>query len=189
MTFQEYLAYTSRILSGELEIEPYTNPAYFEYTQLNLTRMKRWLKTGEILPEAEELIKGITQRQTWLVISEPWCGDAAHSLPFIYMLSKLNKKIELKIELRDSEPHRIEKYLTNGTKSIPILIVRNKHGEDQFVWGPRPESARTLRLSLLEEGIPADQLKVKLQEWYNRDRGEQIQRELHELIYNHSAFS
>jgi len=182
MTFQEYLSYTSRILSGELEHAPYNDPAYFEYTKLNLSRMKRWLKTGAILPEMEELLTAITARQTWLVITEPWCGDAAHTLPFIYLLSKLNKKIELRIELRDSEPNRIEKYLTNGTKSIPILIGRNKHGEDQFVWGPRPDPLVQLRSSLLKLQTPNDELKVRIQEWYNADKGETIQRELYKLI-------
>ena len=182
MTFNEYLAYTTRILSGELEITPYDDPAYFEYTKLNSTRMKRWLKTGELVDETVEVVKSIAQRQKWIVISEPWCGDASHILPFLFKMSELNKKIDLEIELRDSKPFRIENYLTGGSKSIPVLIVRNKEGEDLFVWGPRPTGAKTLMSKLTEEQAPFERVKEELQKWYNEDKGVQIQQEIVALI-------
>lgn len=183
MTFQEYLAYTARILSGEIEIAPYDNPAFFEYTKLNLTRMKRWLKTGELEEETIKIVKYIRRRQHWTVITEPWCGDAAHVLPFLFMMSELNKKVTLKIELRDSEPFRIEKYLTNGkSKSIPILIVKSGEHEEFFTWGPRPEGAKNLRLSLLESNTSPADLKAQLQQWYNDDKGVEIQREIVEKL-------
>lgn len=178
MTFSEYLAYTSRILSGELEHAPYDDPAYFEYTKLNFSRMKRWLKTTELEEETVKVLKYIRRRQHWLIITEPWCGDAAHILPIIHLMSQLNRKITVKIELRDSEPYRINKYLTGTSKSIPILVVRNGDREDQFVWGPRPEGAHSLRLSLLEKNTPVSELKTELQQWYNNDKGIQIQREI-----------
>ncbi len=182
MNFNDYLAYTNRILSGELEVAPYTDPAYFEYTKLNATRMKRWLKTGELTEETIAVVKSIVHRQKWLVISEPWCGDAAHILPFLHKMAELNKKVDLEIELRDSRPFRIEKYLTNGSKSIPILIVRNAAFEDQFVWGPRPTGAKELRLELIAKGTPADELKAQMQQWYNEDKGVQIQEEIVEKL-------
>lgn len=178
MTFNDYLAYTARILSGELEMTPYTDESYFEYTKLNQTRMKRWMKTGELSEETIKTIKSITERQKWIVISEPWCGDASHILPFVHKMAELSNKIELDIELRDSKPFRIDNYLTGTSKSIPILIVRNKHGEDLFVWGPRPTGVTELRLKLLEEATSSDQVKEQMQKWYNEDKGNQIQEEI-----------
>ena len=183
MNFNEYLAYTARILSGEIEVAPYDDPAYFEYTKLNMTRMKRWLKTAELEEETIKIVKYIRRRQHWTVITEPWCGDAAHILPFLYLMSELNKKVTLKIELRDSEPHRIEKYLTNGTsKSIPILIVQNGEHEDFFSWGPRPAGANVLMKALSEEQAPFERVKEELQKWYNEDKGSEIQREILEKL-------
>ena len=183
MTFNEYLAYTARILSGEIEVAPYNDPAYFEYTKLNMTRMKRWLKTAELEEETIKLVKYIRRRQHWTVISEPWCGDAAHILPFLYLMSELNKKVTLKIELRDSEPYRIEKYLTNGTsKSIPILIVQNGEREEFFTWGPRPTGAKELLLDLNSKNASSETVKKELQQWYNDDKGLEIQREIVEKL-------
>jgi hypothetical protein len=179
MTFQEYLSYTNRILAGEIEIAPYDNPDYFEYTKLNLTRMKRWLKTAELTDQTIKAVKSIVNRQHWIVISEPWCGDAAHILPFLHLMAKENKKIALKIELRDSEPFRIEKYLTNGkSKSIPILIVKTKEHEDLFVWGPRPKGAEEVRSNLTNGNATFEEMKTGLQKWYNDDKGLEIQTEI-----------
>jgi hypothetical protein len=46
-----------------------------------MKRMQRVLKTFKISEELQETIKSIDQPQTWLVLSEAWCGDAAHSVP------------------------------------------------------------------------------------------------------------
>ena len=54
-----------------------------DYTKLNFSRTKRLDKTAEISEEAIEVFKNISEKQTWLVISEPWCGDAAQTLPFL----------------------------------------------------------------------------------------------------------
>lgn len=179
MTFQEYLSYTNRILSGELEMAPYDNPDYFEYTKLNLTRMKRWLKTIELEEETIKVVKYFRRRQHWIVITEPWCGDAAHILPILHLMSELNKKVTLKIELRDSEPFRINKYLTNGTsKSIPILIVKSGEREEFFKWGPRPEGARLLQAEMLEKKVDSSEMKSTIQQWYNTDKGLAIQQEI-----------
>ena len=179
MNFHEYLSYTNRILSGEIEIAPYNDPAYFEYTKLNASRMKRWMKTAQLTEETIAVVKSIVNRQHWIVISEPWCGDAAHILPFLHLMAEQNKKIDLKIELRDSEPYRIEKYLTNGkSKSIPILIVKNKEFVDLLVWGPRPKGAEGVRSELLGRNASFEEQKIGLQQWYNDDKGVEIQNEI-----------
>ena len=46
------------------------------YTKLNFSRTKRLDKTAEISEEGIEAFKNISEKQTWLVITEPWCGDA-----------------------------------------------------------------------------------------------------------------
>lgn len=45
--------------------------------------MNRWFKTGRLLDEMVTLIRQIDQPQHWIVITEPWCGDASHSIPFL----------------------------------------------------------------------------------------------------------
>jgi hypothetical protein len=84
--------------------------------------------------------------------------------------------------LRDEEPFLIDQYLTNGGKSIPILVIRNEHGEDIAVWGPRPTKAQELFLKLKEEGKEFADIKEEIQKWYNEDKGTEIQAELKSLL-------
>jgi hypothetical protein len=183
MNFQKYLDLTEEILNSKKPLAPYDDPDYLNYTKLNLSRMKRWLKTGVIDENLEIFAKKIVSRQNWILISEPWCGDASHIVPFIDMISKLSDKIDLKIQLRDSDSE-IDKYLTHGGKSIPMLIIRNENGEDLAIWGPRPKECQEIFQEMKSQGLEFEQQKVKLQEWYNNDKGQSLQLELLKVLEN-----
>jgi hypothetical protein len=172
MTFQEYLAYFNRQL--ENPTPPYDQAEYAEYTRLNWARTQRWVKNLEVSPDFKNRV---TSAQEWIVITEPWCGDAAHSVPVIQKIAELNPLVTVRYELRDAAPHRIEQYLTNGGKSIPKLIVRNAEGLDLFTWGPRPQSCQEVFLSMDKEVA-----KVELQKWYNADKGLSTQAEILSLL-------
>lgn len=182
MNFQSYLDYFNQILNSANPEGPYNQPDYLEYTRLNWSRLNRWLKHGVLSPRLQEFITGIEKPQSWIIITEPWCGDAAHTVPFMEMTAALNPLIAVSYELRDSPPHRITQYLTNGSKSIPILIVKNENGEDLFRWGPRPKDAQQLFLKLHAENAVFDEMKTALQKWYNKDKGEAFQEELLHLF-------
>lgn len=184
MTFQEYSLYFKNILiTPVIEHQPpYDNPDYLEYTKLNWARMNRWFKTGKLSEEIVIVVKKIDQPQHWIVITEPWCGDAAHNIPFLEMIARENELIEVSYELRDSAPFRIEQYLTNGTKSIPKLIIRDQKRRDLGTWGPRPENCQRMYSKLLQENASFDIIKNELQIWYNRDKGKELQKELADLL-------
>ena len=184
MTFQQYLDYFQTIINktDEEQAAPYDNPDYIEYTRMNWSRMNRWLKTGKLSDELIAKVKDIKEPQSWIVITEPWCGDAAHSVPFIHLMGELNPLINVQYELRDSEPMRINDYLTNGTKSIPKVIFRNAEGEDLAVWGPRPAGCQEVYAKLLAEKADFDTIKTEIQKWYNADKGVEICAELTQLL-------
>lgn len=184
MDFTSYLNYFQNIIEnkdGNLP-ELYQNPEYFEYTKLNWSRMNRWLKTGKLLDETASKIKSINTPQNWIVITEPWCGDASHIVPFIEMMAKENQLISVSYELRDTAPFRIENYLTNGSKSIPILIIQDQNGKDLAIWGPRPQECQAIFMSEKEKGGDLESLKIALQKWYNTDKGKKIQQEITALF-------
>ena len=179
MTIQEYEKQFSEILNGENGQEPYNEDEYLNYVMLNQSRIKRWNKTGQILPELVETIENIKQPQSWLLITEPWCGDAANSHAFIGKLAALNSKINLTFQNRDAANSEIDQYLTNGGRAIPKLIVRDEEGNDLFDWGPRPKEAQALMLQLKEDDSVSDEdKKIALQKWYNKDKGVSLQQEL-----------
>lgn len=185
MNYQTYLQVFDEILSASNPLPPYDNADYLEYTRLNHTRMKRWTKTLQLDDELVELIKRIKEKQHWIVIVEPWCGDVAPSLPFILRLIEQNPLLSYDLQLRDSEPFLINDYLTNGTKSIPKLVVRNEQGDDLFTWGPRPAAAQQLMDRLKAANVDFETMKIELQNWYNEDKGKSMQAELKGLLEAH----
>ena len=156
--------------------------AYINYTQLSARRMKRWDKVGKLLPETIAAINNITQKQKWVVLTESWCGDAAHAYMFIQKMADLNENIELEWKLRDENLGLMDQYLTNGGRSIPKLIAFDEHQNELFNWGPRPKHIQEAYLKMREENLPYDELSVELQKLYNADKGESMQKELLKLM-------
>lgn len=182
MTFDEYLIHFGDILAQPEKHERYNNEEYLQYAKMNWTRMSRWTKRFEPSEAMKRYVDSITEEQHWIVITEPWCGDAAHSVPQIYQMVKNNPNIDLDIQLRDSEPFLIDDYLTNGGKSIPKLIIRNDVGHDKAVWGPRPEALQHVFETMKADNQPFEDIKEALQKWYNDDKGVAIQNELLALL-------
>ncbi|HEY4195041.1 MAG TPA: thioredoxin family protein [Mucilaginibacter sp.] len=183
MNFEAYERLFFEILSGELSIPPYNNADYLDYVKLNFFRQQRWLKTGVLQPQLVQVLKEIKPKLRWTVITEPWCGDSAHTIPFIHLLSKANPLIEVDYQLRDEEPFLINSYLTNGSKSIPKLIV--KEGNHLVgVWGPRPIKCQLLYEQLMHDHVDHSREKMALQQWYNTDKGESFQKELLIMLLN-----
>lgn len=184
MNFTSYVNYFQNLVEnqdGNLP-ELYKDPEYFEYTKLNWSRFNRWLKTGKLTEETIQKLKAIETPQNWIVITEPWCGDASHIVPFVELMSRENDLISVSYELRDTKPFRIDNYLTNGSKSIPIVIIQDENGNDLGVFGPRPKECQEFFLSEKAKGADIDALKIALQKWYNADKGLQIQKEIISLI-------
>ena len=181
-TWEDYLSVFEHLLNSDNPPAPYTNPAYLNYVKLNHSRQKRWLKTGVLTQDIIAEVKKINGVQTWNIITELWCGDAAHSIPFLKLISEHNPLITVKIVWRDTPPFLIEDYLTNGGKSVPKLVVRDADENDLFTWGPRPEPCQQIYLEMKEKNAPFEEQKVALQNCYNTDKGETIQKELLELL-------
>ncbi len=154
----------------------------YNYTKLNLQRSKRIEKTFNPGNEIVETIKNISQPETWMVITENWCGDSAQNLPYIAKLAGLNKNINFVIVLRDSNVDIMNQYLTNGTMSIPVWVTFDEKGNELFKWGPRPQKAKEELLRLKAEGIEKPELYEKLHLWYGRNRGEELIKEISEIF-------
>ncbi|HBC02622.1 MAG: thioredoxin family protein [Aequorivita sp.] len=154
-----------------------------DYTKLNFSRTKRLDKTAEISEEAIEVFKNISEKQTWLVISEPWCGDAAQTLPFLNKIAQLLEIIDLKIVLRDENPELMDKFLTNGSQSIPVVIMLDSDFNVINTFGPRSKAATKLVIDYKEHhGKIDDAFKEMLQLWYNNDKGISIINDILETL-------
>ena len=156
--------------------------AMLHYTKMNLSRKKRWMKTGQLNPELVEAIKAIDRPQTWVVLTEAWCGDAAHTVPFMAKLAELNSNIKLDIKMRDENLDLMDKYLTNGARSIPKLIAFDEASDEIFNWGPRPQKMQETFYEMKVLNLPYSESSEVLQKMYNEDAGVGFQEELLKLI-------
>ena len=189
MTYEAYKQLVEDLLATGKSTGPLQSEAMAHYSQLNLQRMHRVEKTIEILPEVKEQLLRVDRPQTWLVLTEGWCGDAAQSLPVMKTLADLNPNIQLRTLLRDENPELMDRYLTNGvSRSIPRLIaVDPATGAELFTWGPRPAALQESFYGMRSEGLAYEVIKEELQRWYNTDKTVTIQRELAALAAGTSA--
>lgn len=163
--------------------------AMLEYTRMNVRRMDRIDRKLELQPETLQGLQQIDQPMCWLVLTEAWCGDAAHALPVLQRMAQAHGQTDLRLLLRDEHPALMEQFLTAGTRSIPKLIILDPEScEILGSWGPRPEAAmEIIRQAKAERDAAADperakavwsQANVDLQKWYARDRTVSTQREV-----------
>lgn len=182
MSYAEYnLLFKQLVAEGRTTGEP--SEEKISFTKLNWSRTKRLDKLG-FVPESEKaLFQADCPAQTWLVISEPWCGDAAQTLPYLNKVAGLSNNIELTIVLRDEHPELMDAFLTKGSRSIPKLIILNDQYEVLGTWGPRSAASTALVAQYKENhGMIDAQFKQDLQVWYNQDRGVSIIDDLGKLF-------
>ena len=115
-----------------------------------------------------------------LAIAEDWCGDAVNTVPILAKLADATPGLELRIILRDPNPEVMDRYLTNGGRSIPIVIVLDEEFREVGHWGPRPAELQGWVMAN-RSSLPKVELYPKVRTWYARDRGEATVREVLEI--------
>ena len=115
-----------------------------------------------------------------LVITEDWCGDAVNTVPILAKLADATPGLELRIIRRDPNPEVMDRYLTNGSRSIPIVIVLDEALREVGHWGPRPTELQEWVMAN-RSLLPKTELYPKVRTWYARDRGATTVREVLEI--------
>lgn len=155
------------------------------YTKLNAARSKRLNKKARLEEAVISYVQSIKRAQTWLIITEAWCGDAAQILPIINHLAELNEKIKVRLVLRDENPELMDLFLTGTSRSIPMVIVYDEMTHQLITsWGPRPDE---LQQSVIDRKAdpnpkPYAEFSEDLQRWYIKDKGLKIQAEFVEAL-------
>ena len=180
--YPEYLELNER-LAREGQTTGEATEDRINFTKLNYSRITRQNKKINLTAEQEAIFKDLGAAQTWLVFLESWCADGAQTIPVLNKIAEASEKISLKIILRDEHPELMDNFLTNGTRSIPKLIILDEDLEVMTTWGPRSAPATKMVTDYKKEfgKIDAD-FKTKLQVWYNKDRGTSIIKELAEIV-------
>lgn len=135
LSYTEYRNLVSTLLTEGKSTGPNQSEDLLNYSKLNDKRMKRLDKTIQLTEETISKIKDVKEPQTWLVLTEGWCGDAAQNIPVIHKIAAENPNINFKLVLRDENLELMDAFLTNGGRSIPKLIALNEKKEVINTWG------------------------------------------------------
>lgn len=130
-----------------------------------------------LLPEWSRLLDVTTTPRRLLVLAEDWCGDASNTIPVLARLAEAVPGLELRILRRDEHPGVMDRYLTAGSRSIPIVIALDEEFGELGHWGPRPAALQAWVLAN-KASIPKPELYPRVRRWYARDRGESTIREV-----------
>ena len=116
-----------------------------------------------------------------LVIAEDWCGDASNTVPVLGKLGDEAEGIDVRIISRDDNPEVMDRYLTNGARSIPIAILLDAEFDEMGHWGPRPKELQQWVLDN-KDRIPKEERYPQVRRWYAKDKGQATLREVLELL-------
>lgn len=91
------------------------------------------------VPADDEFINRLRDADVHILgITEDWCGDAMMNNAVLRKIAEA-ADVDVRVVLRDADTELIDRYLTNGGRSIPKYLVLNKDGEVLATWGPRAD--------------------------------------------------
>lgn len=178
ISFDEYMNVAEERFNSNSD----ANDEHQEYYELGLQRMNRTLKTFKTDKEQLQVLKSKNFNGKVLIISEPWCGDASATVPAVSKF--FEGQNEVRIFLRDSDSTLIDQFLTNGTQSIPIVVLLDENYNVINHWGPRPEYGTELlkKFKADPENYPREVFYNDLQVYYAKNRGKDAIDEILNLI-------
>jgi len=117
-----------------------------------------------------------------LVIAADWCGDACNTIAAVARWVEQLQNVELRILDRDTHPGLMDRYLTKGARSIPIVIVLDGEFRELGHWGPRPAELQAWVLAN-KDTMPREERYKEIRRWYARDRGYTTLRDLAGIMW------
>ncbi len=143
-------------------------------------------RRARVPAELVERARRIGGRWRFLVIAEDWCGDAFNTVPFLQRFIDEIGGWEMRLVRRDEHPELMNRYLTDGARSIPVVVVLDEGGEEAAWWGPRPEELQAYfqenRTRMTKRDLYRD-----LRAWYARDHGRTTLSEVLDLLEDRAA--
>ena len=182
ISYQEYNKLVQQLVVDKKTTGDEQTEERIAFTKLNASRMRRLDKTLTLTDEAIQSFNSIQMKQTWLVLLESWCADGAQTAPVLNKIAEEAPFIDLKILLRDDSVELMNRFLTNGTQSIPRLLIVDQDNTILNTWGSRSKAATQLVTAYKKEhGKIDDTFKKDLQLWYNKDQGRAIIKDILEI--------
>jgi Thioredoxin len=118
-----------------------------------------------------------TEPRNFLALAEDWCGDAVNTLPNVARWVERVSVFDLRLLRRDEHPGLMDRYCTDGARSIPIVIALDPAFRELGHWGPRPRELQQWVMAN-RATIPKEERYKQVRRWYAADRGQSTIREI-----------
>lgn len=161
---------------------------YDQFLNEASNRQGIWLmqtRNAVVDPELLTRASQLPGRLHLLVLAEDWCGDASNTLPVLALLANSLNNIELRVLKRDEEPELTQAHLTEGKKSIPVVMLLDEDFEEVAWWGPRPAELQAFFIHHRDDYSKIEMYR-KLRQWYALDRGQSAIREILDMATSHT---
>ena len=135
-------------------------------------------RTAHIPDWAKDAVAKLGRRFRFVVLAEDWCGDASSTVPVLARWAEETGVIELRILRRDEHPEVMDRYLNNGARAIPVVIVLTEAMEELGRWGSRPAELQALVVGERSQGRTSRVYFPDVRRWYAQDKGESTLREV-----------
>ena len=103
--------------------------------------------------------------------------DTNNTAPFLARFAEAVPGVFLRFLLRDENPDVMNRYLYNGSRSIPVVIILDEAYRELGHWGPRPSELQAW-VKENKETLSKEERLLHTRKWYARDRGETTIREV-----------
>ena len=184
LSYQEYNALVDAALARGETTGPNQSELFYNFTKLNRARMERLDKTVQLTEAAAKAAADISRPVIFLTLTEGWCGDAAQNIPVIEKFAAAGANITTRYLLRDENLDLMDRYLTDGGRAIPKVIILDAETLEEIAsWGSRPFPAQQLYIKLRDSGMEKMAIAEQLQRWYQNDHTMSLQRELVDLAH------
>jgi len=150
---------------------------FLETVQVHQDLWRQLYERARLPKEAKETAGFLPGRWHLLVLAEDWCGDALHVLPYLARLEEEFPRFAFRILSREENPDLMDSHLTNGSRSIPVVMILDEEFREVGWWGPRPQPLQDLFLREIKS-LPLEERFPKLRAWFVRDRGRTTLREI-----------
>ncbi len=178
-TYSDYRKLVEKLAAEGGTTGPEPTAERQDFTKLNAQRMHRLDKTMTVPEYVKARLEGLRCHIHWLVLSESWCGDAAQNLPVLAKMAECSPMINLRILLRDEHLDIMDRFLTNGGRSIPKLIILDTNFNVTATWGPRPAEIQQQVLENKHSGrVPYSEFALVVQKWYMHNKGLALMEEM-----------
>ncbi|MBV9880213.1 MAG: thioredoxin family protein [Gemmatirosa sp.] len=148
-------------------------PRFAEFLELAVKNAQLWRDTYRLVKVPDDAVARVAAlpgRWHLLVLVEDWCGDAVNTVPILARLAELAPNLDLRVIGREANPDVMDAHLTDGARSIPVVMVLDACYAECGWWGPRPSA---LQRWVMTEGrtMEKDERYRHVRTWYARDRG------------------